>query len=71
MILKKSQKQLIMFYREIFEKKKTQKKCKNDECQFIKKKSVEIFEFQRLIFSFDLHIFYDSYTESISRYHKF
>ena len=36
-----------------------------------KKKIDEVFEFQRLILSFDLHIIYVSYTESTSRYHIF
>ena len=60
-----------MFRRKIFEKKKTRKQCKNDEFEFIKKKIDEIFELQRLIFPFDLHIIYASYTESTSRYHIF
>ena len=60
-----------MFCRKIFEKKKTQKQCKNDEFEFIKKKIDKIFEFQRLIFSFYLHIIYVNYIELISRYHIF
>ena len=60
-----------MFRHKIFEKKKTRKQCKNDEFEFIKKKIDEIFELQRLILSFDLHIIYASYIESISRYHIF
>ena len=71
LILKKSQKQLIMFRRKIFEKKKARKQCKNDKFEFIKKKIDEIFELQRLIFSFDLYIIYVNYTESISRYYIF
>ena len=60
-----------MFRDKIFEKKKTRKQYKNNEFEFIKKKIDEIFEFQRLILSFDLHIIYANYTKSISRYHIF